>query len=444
MPSRRAFLLAFPAALAAKTVREHGAAGDGEADDTAALQRAADDGGALRLSAGRYRIRKTITVDLDRVGPSSILGDGAATVVMDGPGPAFRIVGTHGGTASPATVKENVWLRQRTPLLDGFEIVGGHAEADGIRIEGVMQPTLTRLTIRRTRNAIHLTGRNRNVIVDACHLYDNLGAGVLMEKLNLHQVNITDSHISYNAGGGVVIRESEIRNLQIGSCDIEGNMAPAGAPTANVWIDVRKGSVREGAIIGCTLQHNHNSPESANIRMIGAPEAPLHAGYFSIADNALSDVRVNVWLSYVRGVSILGNSFWKGFDHDLLVEGSSNIVLGPNLFDRNPEYRPGDSKNGVVFRDSRDSTIQGVHINGSLAEPAALELRRCRRFNVTGASVLDSAGAGILLVDCEDTRVSDCSVFAENRDDDYVAIEVRGGRNVQVRDNLTNGAVPEG
>ncbi|MGH7959651.1 MAG: hypothetical protein ACREH8_21935 [Opitutaceae bacterium] len=33
-----------------------------------------------------------------------------------------------------------------------------------------------------------------------------------------------------------------------------------------------------------------------------------------------------------------GNTFWMGFAHDLLVEDSSNVVVGPNNLDRNPRY----------------------------------------------------------------------------------------------------------
>lgn len=422
----------------ANTVRDFGAEGDGKTDDTEAFQQAVDSGrGVVRLPSGRYRLTKTIVIDLDRVGPVSLTGSGAATVLMDGPGPAFRFIGTHDGTASPETVKENVWLRQRTPVVDGIEIVGMHAEAVGVELRGTMQATITRLVVRRALHGLRLTGRNRNVIISECHLYNNRGVGVLMEKLNLHQVNIANSHISYNGGGGVVVRESEVRNLHIGTCDIESNMDPKGPPTANVLIDVRKGSVREGAIVGCTLQHNHASPASANIRLLGSPEEPLKAGYFSIADNALSDVMVNVHLKNVRGVSIVGNSFWKGFQHDLLVEGSSNIVVGPNLFDRNPDYRPADSANGIVFRDSADCTLTGLHLNGSLAKGAALLVENCLRINISGATILNFRGAGVWLDQTSETRLSNSLVDAGK--EGGVAVKVTGGLNNAIVNNSWSG-----
>ena len=426
-----------------KTVRDFGAAGDGEADDTAALQRAVDSStDGVRLTKGVYRITKPVRVALDDVGYTSITGDGTATVVMAGEGPAFHIIGTHGGTAAPDTVKDNVWAKQRMPLIDGFEIRGEHPKSQGIVAEGTMNAIFSRLLIRRASDGIVLTGRNRNVIISECQIYHNRGVGILLDRLNLHQINISNSHISYNGGGGVVVRRSEVRNLQIGTSDIEANMDPAGPPTANVLIDAREGSVREGAITGCTLQHAHEAPGSANIRFIGRAEEPIKIGYFSISDNALSDVAVNVHLKYVRGVSISGNSFWKGFEHNLLVEGSSNIVVGPNTFDRNPDYRPADSRDGLLFVDSADSTLTGLHINHVLDPEAALTLRRCKRFNVTNSMILDSANVGLLLDDVEHVRVSD-TVIRNGREDagDFVAIRLTRGRQNVISGNVFAGKV---
>ena len=383
--------------------------GDGVADDTAALEqllRASS--GNVELPAGLYRISRTIEIRLAEHGPLSISGAGTARIVMAGPGPALRILGTHGGTASPKTVRPDIWKTERTPCIDGLEIEGAHPEADGIELTGTMQPTLTRVSVRAARHGLVLTKRNRNVVIDNCHLYDNSGVGILFDKLNLHQVNITNCHISYNDQGGIVIRESEIRNLQIGSCDIEGNMAAEQEPTANILIDSRVGSVREIAIIGCTLQHNHTSPGSANIRCIGrSRDEPQKIGHMTIGDNVMSDVAVNVHLQNVRGVTMTGNTFWKGFEQNLLVEGSSNVVVGPNLFDRNPDYRPADSDNGVLFRDCQDCSLTGLHINNALSKPAALVLRDCSWCQVSDCSVLDCPAGGILLDNCVECDASD-------------------------------------
>ncbi len=116
----------------------------------------------------------------------------------------------------------------RMPTIIGLEIVGANDDADGIQIRGAMQLTLDRLLIRRCRHGIHLVDRNRNIIVSNCHVYENKGIGIFYDNVNLHQSNIVGSHISYNGGGGVVMRGGEVRNVHIGTCDIESNMSLRG------------------------------------------------------------------------------------------------------------------------------------------------------------------------------------------------------------------------
>jgi hypothetical protein len=306
-----------------------------------------------------------------------------------------------------------------------------------------MQAILTRVTVRKALHGIHLTTRNRNVLISDCHLYENRGVGLFLDHLNLHQINVVNSHISYNDGGGIVVRDSEIRNLQIGTCDIEGNMGEESEPTANILIDTTNGSVREGAIVGCTIQHTHNADDSANIRFVGrSREVNQKVGHFAISDNALSDVGVNIHLQYARGVTITGNTLWKGFAHNLLVEGSSNIVVGPNLFDRNPDYRPADSRNAILFRDSVDSTLTGLHVNNVLDSRSGIVLEKCQWFNVTGCSVLDSDACGIILSDCRHCRVSDCVVRDARKDSTgTVSIQLQGGKGNQVTQNLVDAAI---
>lgn len=428
-------------------VGRFGAVGDGTTDDTAAIQSAVDASiGRIRFPRGRYRITKTITVDLDRVGPTSIDGGGTATILMDGPGPAFRFVGTHEGTASPDTVTDNVWKNQRAPMVDAIEIVGGHEKADGIEAAGTMQMILSRVVIRRARHGVHLVQRNRNVIVSQCHIYENRGAGIFYDQVDLHQSIICNSHISYNAGGGVVIRGGSVRNVHIGTCDIEGNMGgPDSVPTANVLLDSTGGSIGEVAIVGCTIQHAHEAPGSANIRVDGTSTAlgftgELRHGNITIADNVLSDVQVNIDLRNTRGVTISGNTIWKGYERNLRVVGCDNVVVQGNVCDRNPRYHYGDgadAKLGLEFVDSNDCTLASNHIYGTGALPAAVMLRRCRRFNITGCTILDAGECGLTLDDVSESRVSDC-LIRDDRDgnENRYSVRVTRGRNNMIINNL--------
>ena len=432
------------------TVKDYGAAGDGKTDDTFAFQSAIDSGvGDIHVPKGIYRLIKTIVIDLDRIGPTSIIGSGSARLVMTGPGPALRLIGTHGGTAGPDTVKENVWKNQRMPVVSGLEIVGANPQACGIEATGTMQATFSGLLIRKVLHGIHLVKRNRNVIISDCHIYENRGVGIYLDHVNLHQINVGNSHISYNEEGGIVQRGGDVRNLQIGNCDIEGNMGEKAPPTANVLIDATKGSIGEIAVTGCTIQHTHNVNGSANIRIIGKSlprpyaKGELRGGNITITGNILSDVQVNIHLQKVRGVSIVGNTIWKGYSHDFLIEGSSSVVIGPNVFDRNPRYHYGDgasAKRGLVFRDCENVILSGLQINNVWKKKGGLFIEKCQDFNINGCVVFDCDNCGILMEDIQNTIVSGCIIRDTRGDPTKVAaIEITKGKGNFIVNNLLTG-----
>jgi len=427
---------------------------DGKTDATAALQELINSGvGRIDLPKGRYLLSQTLTIDLDKVGPSSIEGHGAARLIMAGAGPALHFIGTHEGSAAPESVKENVWQRQLTPMVDGLQIYGEHAEADGIKATGTHQITITRTTITHCRHGIHLAVRNRNVIIGDCHIYKNSGIGVFYDNVNLHQSNITGSHISYCAGGGVVNHGGNVRNLHIGTCDIESNMAADAPATANVWLDSTGGSIGEVAITGCTIQHSSKAPDCANIRINGAGDDPAlerrtggkftREGNVTITGNVFSDIQVNVHITDSRGVTLTGNTFWEGFQHDLLIERSSHVVVADNNFDRNPRYAVNGfnnaENNGIVLKEVQDGSFTGNVIAGVTRKRAAVDIADGSRLNLSHNTILDSDSVGLRLENVSRSLVSD-NIIRDDRDEALrskaVSLEIIGGTDNQVGANL--------
>ncbi len=429
-------------------VKDFGARGDGRTDDTDAIEHAVQQGdGLLLFSRGEYRLTRTVVIDLERTGRFAVSGDGGlATVRMDGPGPAFFVRGTHGGTADPKGFSPVVWERERMPTFSQIEIVGSHEEACGIRFEGVMQATLEGVLIRKCRTGVHLTKRNRNFLMSHCHIYDGAGAGigVHLEGVNLHQANIVGSHISYHRHAGIKVERSEIRNLQITGCDVEYNFDPEGADCADIWVDTRQGTVREGTISSCTVQAKR-SPGGANIRIEG-PDLPLSTagGLWTISGNVIQSQDINLLLRSVRAVNVTGNSFCSGFQRSVVVERCRNIAMSGNTIDYNPDYS-GDRVDGMVV-----DVSSGVVVSGWIFESVrageeegcgALTVRASDAVTVSGCQFFDVAGAAVQLAGVRDSLVTG-NIFGRRKGGELPEGWVRsvdGGKGVRVSGNLRMG-----
>jgi polygalacturonase len=404
-------------------VRDFGAKGDGQTDDTAALNHAFQKGdGQVVLPRGDYRLTRPLRLALSQVGRLSLDGQGGARLLMSGPGPALHLVGSHQKTAQPDHVAETVWLKERMPTVRGLEIVGQHPEADGLRLEGLMQPILEGLLVRRCRHAVHCVQRLRNVIITDCHLYDNSGVGVFLDHVNLHQVNIHGNHISYCKQGGIRVVDSEVRNIQICGNDIEYNCDLKAARSADVEFDCRQRTVREGTIVGNTIQAV-KSPGGANVRLVGVgKENRLAVGLLAITGNLIGSQETLLHLAACRGVVVNGNALYNGYHNAIWAEDAEHLVVGANSIDHNPQY-PGASTDRVLLRGCRHVSLTGLllqHTRGADQDVAAsVEVLDCENVNVTGCQVLNARGHGVLVQGSSVVRIADCTLRGRENEPGY-------------------------
>ncbi len=390
-------------------------------DSTIVLQKMIDDqnGNLLLGNDDVLRITQPLVFDLAKLKAVAVRATGGVTIVMDGPGPALRFLGSHQGSASPTSFVPATW-NERMPIVSGIEILGNHEEADGIELEQTVAAIISNVSVRWCRHGIHLVNRNRNVLVSACQLYENSGVGVYLDDVNLHQINIGTSHISYNRQGGIVVRDGNVRNLQVSGCDIESNMPADETPTkvANILIDVsgspdtRAQSIAEIAITGCTIQHSANygsgetkmvAPGGANIRLAGKEIYPIDS--VTISGNVLSDTTTNIDIDYALDVAINANNFFAPQPANLHVSHSQRVVVSGNTFNPREFERPGT----ITFEDCADCIIASSTLHNFATDAGAVILNRCRGFTINGLNLSD-CGSGFVLNSTTDTTISNCRV----------------------------------
>jgi len=402
-------------------VRTFGAVGDGEADDTEAIRHALEQGdGALEFPRGKYLISETIEISLDKTGRLGIDGsNGTATVIMTGEGPAFRIIGTHGGTGDPGSAKANIWEKQRMPTFRNIEVTATNKKADGFELIETMQAVFSGVLIRQVRHGIRLHKRNRNVLINDCHIYNNFGVGIFMDALNLHQINICGNHISYNRLGGIRIDKSEIRNLQITGNDIEYNNHRAFGTkpeiTAEILIDTtaEKSSVNEVTIASNTIQATP-SPGGCNIRIKNKPGKDRPPGLITISGNVIGSQENGVHLTACYGIAISGNTIYSAENRNLLLEQCSHMNVTGNVFRRHTPRM----HTGVRVVDSTDCIFSGCSFRDESEEgqkngASLLELVDCRRISVQGCQLIDGAPWGLDAERCSEVNVNGCTFGGE-------------------------------
>ncbi|MGI9470806.1 MAG: right-handed parallel beta-helix repeat-containing protein [Rubripirellula sp.] len=388
-------------------------------------------GGNLQLSEKIYRLTRPLEIDLATHGAISIRSNVGSTLIMDGPGPAVIVRGNHEGTASPKSFQPSTW-NERMPILTGFEVLGAHPEADGIELIQTVGAVISKVSVRWCRHGIHLTERNRNVIVSDCHLYENSGIGVFLDDVNLHQINVGNSHISYNRSGGVVVRDGNVRNLQITGCDIEGNMPADETPTrtANVWIDVsgsaedKTKSIAEIAITGCTIQHSANygktgdaiAPGGANIRLSGKQIYPIDS--VTITGNVLSDTTTSLDIQHSFDVTVSSNTFFAPKPNNVHVEESQRVVISGNTFNPRQFTRPGT----IRFLNCQDCILANCTMHKLATDVGAIRVETCTGMMLTGL-LLSECGSGIFLKDSASTTVSNCRVSRTDEDSFDILID---------------------
>ncbi|HNY87255.1 MAG TPA: right-handed parallel beta-helix repeat-containing protein [Candidatus Hydrogenedentes bacterium] len=424
---------------------------DGTRSAAAALQRMIEESdGLVDLPAGTFLLDAPLVLDLPRLGWRSLRGaDGATRLVVAHAGPGILVQGDHQGTANPATVQDHTWEKERFPSVSGVEILGAHPEADGIVLSRTMKCVIRGVLVRKCRHGIRLVERNRNTLIADAHIYDCLDTGVLLDACDLHQVNLTGSHISYNGRAGVRQFNGDVHNVQISGNDIEYNAgAEGGLPAGEIVLEAPEGIISEYSITGNTLQARPQNP-GANLLVLGAENNTPHAARtMTVSGNVIGDRDKNIVLSRACRVTVTGNTVYGGAALNIHLDRCANIVLsGNNIGSRPFSHAEADPHVDGVLVEECDSVllsgnILSGHRFGTPERGGAVTLVNARTCRVTGCQILHPRVRGVHLLGGAGCVVSDNTITAPDGGEDFLAaVELSGdGKNHLVQNNALSDA----
>jgi hypothetical protein len=426
-------------------VIQFGAKGDGKTDDTEALQHAIDESsGLIEFPSGTFLIRKTLVVDLSQKGPVSIRGAaGTTSIVMKGSGPAFRLIGSHKGTAEPRSWTVTTRLRERFPNIIGIEIRGEHEDAVGLELIETAKPTIQNVLIRECRVGIHLRERNRDVLIADSHIYNNADYGVFLDHVNLHQMNICGCHISYNKAAAIAMIGGDLHNIQITGNDLEySHSADLMRPdSADVLIDARNGIASEITLASNTIQ-GKSSVKGTNVKIMGRLDATgfPSARLIAITGNILGSQSTSVLLETAQRVTLTGNTIYDGHSVGLRAVDCDGLVIASNVHGwshKQESPRPdhyefvrcqGVSVTGEVFQNCG---------TGETSDSAVISLKQCENMALGQIVIRNPRHRGILIENSRQIAVSGSVVTSSGNEAFLNSIEITGSSaNIVLTGNL--------
>lgn len=409
---------------------------------SAILQRLIDEtSGLAELPAGTFLLDTPLRVELPAQGYRGIRSaNGATRIIMNGPGPALRILGDHQGTAYPDSVEEHTWEKERFPIVSDLEIVGKHEQADGISLFRTMKCVIRNVLIRRCRFGIALVDRNRNVIIADSHIYDCLDSGVFFDNCNLHQINIIGNHISYSQRAGIRQCNGDVHNVQITGNDIEYNAGSAES-SGEIVLEASEGLISEYSITGNTIQAR---PENSGANILisgGVKDAPHTARTFAISGNIIGSRDKNIVVNRANRITITGNTIYGGKTLNIHAQQSANIVLSGNNIGTRPSMHSSNDvyDDGILLEDCSDclltSNILNEHRFGNQEQGGSITLLNPIHCRISDCQIMYPRIRGVYVLGGMGCVISDNSITAPSSEDFRAAIQISGESRVHLIQN---------
>lgn len=198
-------------------------------DDADAIQYAIDNspqyGGKIFIQQGRYYVRKTVTIDPQKV---KLIEGYGAYIIYDGTDDivVFDIAGnfTSGGALPSNPLAQQLKDKEFMPTIKGLQFIATNKYiATAIFARNVFAPTITNVMITGFKYGIRFEGNIRQTVIAQNQLWDCRTAIYIVPNTIIHQTNIVNNMIFGGAGSNGIYADnpSELADLNIMDNSIE-------------------------------------------------------------------------------------------------------------------------------------------------------------------------------------------------------------------------------
>ena len=365
------------------SVKDYGAKGDAQTDDTAAIQAAIDDlpdaGGVVSLPAGTYMVNRILLK-----GGTSLVGAGrpsvlkalpaAAVVLSFPPGEQRGVRVSHlviDGGHSTERIDSGIGISLRAPAVVSDLLVERvwfqNHQTDAIMIAGGKGEKHHDLVFRDID--IRKTGLTRG-----CGIVMRSGSNIWVDRAHIFEVG--SQRNDHSSHGIATLYHSNVTNLRITNCIIEGSAGH------NIFLgDAHNVSVVNNRLARSTRGGGNDSGIQANCAYAGRMRGLLISGN-EIVDSG----GYGVCTSGVDEVKMIGNTFMRGTDPCIRMQDNPrNWVLANNVFLDVGSVGP------VIIGDadhSHNGVVSGNIITGSLMW--GLAISGGQDIAITGNTITDN------------------------------------------------------
>jgi hypothetical protein len=297
-----------------------------ETNDNGRLQRAFNTGGVVILEHNQeYFITESLTIDVNSC--RGIQGNNAR-IRLGADITGLVITGSHLGTAHPDSTTQQVLLNEMNFFIHHTRIHSDGYIGTAISVNKVFNLTMKECHLFNLLHGISFLGNNRNITLSDNQIYNLKGTGIGFTDCILHQMIISNNHISY-CNKALHHLNSDLYNLVATGNVIETSSTQQMIPTNLIHFD-------GGRVEGITFTGNNLEDHFVTTDYFIKFENLTKVIQIHFVGNEIGNAKSGTFFfERMEGGTIVGNTDTGGTGNFLtchLKEALNNLVVSNNVF----------------------------------------------------------------------------------------------------------------